>query len=298
MAHRAVQLIDLSSLGVGATLLLEPHHREDPRHLVCVDEQASGLGVEGRPTPFRPAVEARIDDRALRAWRDELAVRPDLPQPRQRGGVCRRRTIRQVVLGQTLLRKRRRRQGERLGGPRGFAFEIGWRHRPLLNREQRLTRFPIEEEHDAGFHGLRHGGDFLAVVLHVDEHRGGRKIAVPQVVMDHLEVPDPLARIGLQGKQAVGEEVGALSISAPEVEGGRAGRQKHEPALGVDADTAPGVGAADARVGVCRPRLVAEFTREWNRVERPSDLARADIVARGCGQGLTGRGLRSVECRR
>ena len=56
-----------------------------------------------------------------------------------------------------------------------------------------------------------------AVPLEPGERGRRRKVAIPDIVADALEVPDALAGVGLQRNQAVGVEVVARAIRAVEV---------------------------------------------------------------------------------
>ena len=90
------------------------------------------------------------------------------------------------------------------------------------------------------------------VPLHREQHRGLGQVAVPEVVVDGLEVPDPLAGGGLQRDDAVSEEVGPVPVSTPEIEGGEPVGRNTSPRSLVHADPAPGVGAPRLLPGVPR----------------------------------------------
>ena len=75
-----------------------------------------------------------------------------------------------------------------------------------------------------------------------------------------------------------GEEVLADAVGAVVVEGRRAGGEVGDAALVVDAEFAPGVGAADVLPGVLRPGFVAEFAGVRHGVELPDELAGDDVV--------------------
>ncbi|MFO1501028.1 MAG: hypothetical protein U1G07_22005 [Verrucomicrobiota bacterium] len=53
----------------------------------------------------------------------------------------------------------------------------------------------------------------------VSRLRSGQ-VPVPEVVVDKLEVPDPLACFQIQSEQAVGEKVLTNAVPAPEIKGG------------------------------------------------------------------------------
>ena len=102
---------------------------------------------------------------------------------------------------------------------------------------------------------------------------GPMVVVVPQVVMDVLEVPQPLARARIERQQAIGKEVRADAIGAVEVEGSRSGGEVGNRPLRIDRDLPPRVGAADVLPRVLGPRLVAELARVRDGVELPGELA-------------------------
>ena len=77
-----------------------------------------------------------------------------------------------------------------------------------------------------------------AVVADGQELGRGRVVVVPDVVVDHLEMPEPLAGAGVEGEQAVAEEVGALPVGAVEVVFRTGGREVDDAALFVDRELA------------------------------------------------------------
>jgi hypothetical protein len=96
--------------------------------------------------------------------------------------------------------------------------------------------------------------------------------------MNGLEMPETLARAGIEGKEAVCEEVRALAIRAVEVVGRRSGRHERDPARLVDRDLAPHVNAADLLPRILRPRVVPVLAGARDGVERPDQRARDDVV--------------------
>jgi hypothetical protein len=70
-------------------------------------------------------------------------------------------------------------------------------------------------ERYAFFSGLRYDVDHLAIVADGQKHRSSRIVVVPNVVVDHLEVPDQLSGARVERNQAVTKEIGSRSIGAP-----------------------------------------------------------------------------------
>ena len=262
VAHRAAPVVGSAARSGGSgAALLQLHHRENPRHLVPVHVEEPGALVERRSAPLATAVEAGKDDRALRARRHELAVRAHLAELREYRRLRGRGDRRQVGFREPLAGEWRRREGQRLRRPRGFTLQIRRRNRALLDRKQRRALLAVEEEDVTGLGDLRHRVHAAAVALHGHQHGGGRRIAIPQIVVHQLVVPHALARVRLQREHRVGEQVCAVAITAPEIEGGRSDRQEHEAARGIHANPAPRVGTAHAGPGVLGPGIVAELAR-------------------------------------
>ena len=174
-------------------------------------------------------------------------------------------------------RKRRGPGREGLGRPCLLPGDVALRHWPFFNRPERSTRDAVEDVEKTGLARQGDGVDALAVVADGHQLRRRHVVVIPQVVMDRLEVPEPLSRARIERDQAVREEVLAEPIATIEVVGRRSGRHVHDPALVVDREGAPVVGAADVLVRLLRPRVVAELSRPRNCMELP-DLPAGDHV--------------------
>src|SRR2546423_2589763 len=90
----------------------------------------------------------------------------------------------------------------------------------------------------------------------------------------------PLAFSGARVKRDDGrpEEVGAKTIDAVEVVGGRTERYICDAEPRIDCHLAPVVGAADILPRILRPCVVTILARTRNRVECPRQLPVANIV--------------------
>ena len=107
---------------------------------------------------------------------------------------------------------------------------------------------------------------------------------------DELLVPQALAGLGVEGDEAVGKEILADAVSAPEIKRRRARRAEDDAALFVEGEPGPDVRAADVGVGVRRPSLVADLAGQWDGVEAPDEFPAADVVGAdvsGCSRGRT-----------
>src|SRR5262249_2378302 len=135
-----------------------------------------------------------------------------------------------------------------------------------------------EDVHEPGLRHLRDGLHRLAVAPDRHEIWRGREVEVPQIVVQALEVPDALAGARVEREHAVGEQVVAGTVRAVKVERRRTGRRESPGVLLIDRDAGPRVRAAGDLPRVLRPGVVAELAGPWNRVERPADLSRVDVV--------------------
>jgi len=95
--------------------------------------------------------------------------------------------------------------------------------------------------------------------------------------MDELVMPEALARAGVEGEEAVAEQVRATAVGAVEVVLGAGGGRVEDAALGIDGEFTPDVGAADALICILGPGVVPELTGPRHGVEAPDELAGADI---------------------
>ena len=137
---------------------------------------------------------------------------------------------------------------------------------------------------------LRHGIDALPVAHDSHERRWRWEIAIPDVVLDRLKMPDALAGVRIEREERVGEQVVAGTVGAVEIGRGGAGGDEDESTFYIDCHSRPVVGAARVGPGVLRPGVVAVLAGTRNGVERPAkppgaDVVGADVAAR-CRQAL------------
>ena len=213
----------------------------------------------------------------LAARGDELPVAAHAPQAVEHVAVRLGRDVGHLVLGHPLPGERGWPHRQGLGGPGDLAGDVRGRERPLLYRVDGLAGLPVEHEDVGRLGDLGHHVAPPAVVDDGEQVGGRREVAVPDVVVHGLEVPDALAGRGVEGEQGVGEEVGAHAVAAVEVGGGRAGGDENEAPLVVHRHARPVVGGADAEPGVGRPGVVAELAGMRDGVEDPPHLAGAHV---------------------
>ena len=96
--------------------------------------------------------------------------------------------------------------------------------------------------------------------------------------MDHLEVPDPLAGLGVDADEAVRKQVVAGAMPAVHVVGRRAGRQVDVAQLEVGAEHRPDVRHPRVLPGVVEPRLDPRLAGPRDRTPGPPEGARPDVV--------------------
>src|SRR5206468_771013 len=112
------------------------------------------LWIDRSATPFATAIESGKHNGSVVARRREERVVPQSLKPLQRSCMSARRELGEICFGDRLPRERCRRDGKRLRGPRLLTFEIGCRYGPLLDAEERSTRLPVEDVHEATLRNL------------------------------------------------------------------------------------------------------------------------------------------------
>ena len=95
-----------------------------------------------------------------------------------------------------------------------------------------ITKF--ENEDKAALGDLRHRVDTLSVVTEGDEIRRRGQIAIPEVVVYRLKVPESSTRARIEGEERVREEIRANAFAPVEVRSRRARRDVHNPSSRVD----------------------------------------------------------------
>ena len=174
--------------------------------------------------------------------------------------------------------------GKRLRGPRLFAAEIGSGHGFFFDGPERRAGHAVEDEELAVLRALRDGVDFFSAVGYGEEQRRARQILVEQIVVDHLEMPEPLASGGVERDEGVGEKIFPVALGAIEVGLGRLRRDVNDAAFLVERLARPRHDAGGRLPGVGGPGVVAEFAGAWNQVKNPAARAGAHIeAAHGAG---------------
>ena len=246
-----------------------------------VREQQSPGRVVGEAVPVAATKGTREGQhRAVRArWRED-ALRVHLvlvPELLAVGGVLRCERVEVLCRIERGPAERGRLQRKRLGGPRLLAGHVARRHRPFLHPEQRFARHAVEDEQQRHLREHRDGRNGLAVPLHVDEHRSGRQIEIPEIVVDQLLVPQELAGPGVERDDRVAVEVLPLAIATVIVGRRRAERRVDDAAFGVDREEGPHVRAGSVLPAVAFPGLHAWLPRSRHRMELPEQAPRLRV---------------------
>src|SRR5277367_1755765 len=128
-----------------------------------------------------------------------------------------------------------------------------------------------------------------AVVSYRQQSRRRRKIPIPNVMMDALEVPKALAGFGIEREQSVCEEIVACTVGSIKIEYCRSCRDIDNAPPGIERHPRPVVRCAGAFPCFSRPTGVAEFSRMRDGMKSPSQTARLHIE---CTDVAGRRGIR------
>src|SRR6185369_10396348 len=110
--------------------------------------------------------------------------------------------------------ERRGRGREWLSRPGCLARHIRLRNGPLFDRPQMFSRHPVKNIQKAEFCGLGNHIDLLASVQHREQCGRSCGIVIPKVVMNELEIPQPLAGSCVERQKTIAIEISAVAVSA------------------------------------------------------------------------------------
>ena len=140
---------------------------------------------------------------------------------------------------------------------------------------QRFARDSVEQERVTQLGHLRHGIHAAAVAFDRYEVRWRGNVPVPNVVPQLLKMPEPPSGRGVEGQDAVGEQVVPLMIDADEVRFWGAKSNVCDAPRFVHRHSTPAVCAAFQST----PCFVAVFAVRRARLECPQALSVAGVVA-------------------
>ena len=270
---RSLQIGRHADKSVGRLPRLRLANGNDERQANGADIKRAGFGIHRRPAPVAAAADAgHLDHAAVGRRRKQFAAIKGVGDL-QRLLVNLRRQVDQVLVERTLDIERRRLGGKRLGRRRALARNAGGRHRALLDRPYRFPGHAVEHIGESLLRHLRDGLDALAVDGDVDQVRRGRRIVIPQAVMNELIVPDLAAGRDIETDQALAIEPVAGPVAAVIVVSRRAHRQIDVAELFVDAHRRPYIGVADLLPGFLLPGLRAGLLALRYGVEGPEQTA-------------------------
>ena len=288
-ANRIGAVGDVAHVGPGPSVA-EADHR------VAVgggNVQHAGFGIDGGARPVGAAARLRSEDRAAQRQRCVERAEPELPDGLERhlpdlGG-----EVRQVLDPGALHRERRRLGREGLGGRHDFAFEVGvGRRRALLDGPDRLAGHSIERVDEPLLGDLGYSLHPTSIDGDVEQIRRRRAVVVPDLVMNELVVPHPLAGAYVETDDAVGEQIVTQAMAAVVVRGHRRGRNVDVAELRVRAQIAPGVAVAGVAPRFVFPGVGAELVGALRHdVKLPQPLSGAHVVGEDeAGRPLLGDG--------
>jgi hypothetical protein len=162
----------------------------------------------------------------------------------------------------------------------------------FFDGKERRAGDAIEEVDDSLLGGLGDGVDAPAVAIDSDERGRSGEVAIPDVVMDSLKMPEAAAGGGVEGEERVGEEVVANAVASVEIEDGGAGGDVDDTALSIEGHAGPVVGSAGGLPCAGRPGFVAVFAGARDGMEGPAEGAGANVEGadvagrRGMGFGV------------
>src|SRR5262249_50431239 len=140
----------------------------------------------------------------------------------------------EIVGGESLPGERRRFGWKRLRRPGLFAWHVASRNGALFDRPNRFAGLPIEDPHESLFADLGYHVDVAALVANGQQLGRGGGVVVPDIMVDHLKMPQAFAGAGIESQQAVGEQVRAFAIRAVEIVLGARGGRVEDTARLVD----------------------------------------------------------------
>src|SRR5439155_16175650 len=154
-----------------------------------------------------------------------------------------RRQIERIVERGALLAECRWPGRERLRGPGVLALDVARGDRTLFDRPYGSTGRAIEHERKTLFRELDDGINLPSGTIGTNRDKVRRRwvVVVPQTVMDDLIVPSAHAGVRVETDERFGKEIGAGTPAAEEIVAGRAKRDVHEAAIGVERHRRPGI---------------------------------------------------------
>src|SRR5882757_2036875 len=190
-----------------------------------------------------------------------------------------RREIDQVLVTPALEVERCGLGRKRLGRRGALTRHRGSRHRTFLDRPHRFSGEAVENVGEGLFGYLRNRLDAFAIDGDVDQIGRGRRIVVPETVMNELIVPNFLSCRSIKANQALAKEAVTEPVAAKIVVGRRAHRQIDIAEFLVGAHRRPNIGVTGFLPRIVFPALDTGLALLWHGMESPEQTSGDDIEA-------------------
>ena len=187
------------------------------------------------------------------------------------------REIDQVIFRDALSIERRRPGRKRLRRPGVLGRDERRRDRPLDDRPHGFASKAIQHIEEAVLVWLHDRLDAPAVDSQIAEDGRPDVVVLPQIVVNHLEVPDAPAGFRVERDQRVGVEVRPGTPSAVRRRRRRGERDVDISELLVSRHRVPGADVAGHLPRFVAPRIGAEFACLRDHVKRPQEPARLRV---------------------
>ena len=187
--------------------------------------------------------------------------------------------IHQLIVGQSLDVVRCRFGWKGLRLRQFFTGNTRDRDRPFDDRPDGLAGNPVERVDERLFGCLRNNRHRLAIDLNIQQHRRSRHIVVPDVVMHHLVVPQPLTGFDIECNQAGAEEIVSRTEPTVEIKRGPVCWNVDNAAFLVGRQWCPGRNIARPLPRIIFPGVVTKFSRPRQDVELPQKFTGTGVVA-------------------
>ena len=253
--------------------IIIPEYGNHPAKIVGADIKPSCVRVNAHARPFRSAIHSKIQIRMSKAGRSEKAG-VDTFEACGHKGCCFLCAVSEIGGGEFHLGKRLRQFGIGLVGGGLFARQIT-RGRPAhAKREDGFARHPVQQQRVAVLGRGRDHIHPLAISRDGGQVRRCRHVAIPKVVGNLLEMPQPLACSRVQSDQAVGKKIIAVMSHTDEIRLRSAGGDVRDAAHFVHHHARPIVGCV---ILGSIPGVVAKFAGMRHRVKCPQLFARPRV---------------------
>src|SRR5260370_13806498 len=166
---------------------------------------------------------------------------------------------------------------ERWGEGRLFSGKIRGRRWLVLDRKERTSSPTVKEKHIARLSDLCHRLHLTTVLPDGYQVGDSGKIMVPEIVPEGLEMPEALARAGIQADDTIGEKVIAFAAAAVKIRRSRTSPDEYQATLFINGTAAPIICRPSVLPGIPFPGLTPEFSGLRDCVEAPEFLSAPNI---------------------